>query len=355
MQVFLQDGDDIREAVLWAPDGYWYPIEDGLPCFLVGALRPRHSEFAARHALPVCEANATPTGTSQSVTTKTFSDKWRRFRRYGFEPAHKEFLFDWYCKKFGLADLAALKKFYAGRRRVLEVGPGSGFNTAFIAEAGASEVFALDISDAARTVYENTRDYPAVGVVQADLMAAPFDDESFDLIIADGVLHHTPDTRKAVEALFRKLSPGGTFFFYVYKQMGPVRAFTDRYIRERFTKLTPEECYAACEPLTELARELSRLGSKVTLTKPIEILGIPSGTHNVQRLIYYGIMKCFWNEAFDFETNNMVNFDWYHPHDAWQHTREEVEGWLRALTVENYVFNDANPNGLSVLLAKSAR
>ena len=69
----------------------------------------------------------------------------------------------------------------------------------------------------------------------------------------------------------------------------------------------------------------------ITLTKPIQVLGIPAGTHNVQRLLYYNFVKCFWNEAFDFETNNMINFDWYYPHDAWQHTPAEVECWLRSL------------------------
>ena len=95
-----------------------------------------------------------------------------------------------------------------------------------------------------------------------------------------------------------------------------------------------------------------RLNVKVSLAKPIPILGIPAGVHDVQRLLYYNFLKCFWNDAFDYETNNMINFDWYHPHYAWQHTREEVEGWLRAMDVVEYAFHDANPNGISVLLKK---
>jgi hypothetical protein len=72
----------------------------------------------------------------------------------------------------------------------------------------------------------------------------------------------------------------------------------------------------------------------------------------VQRLVYYNFLKCFWNDAFDYETNNMVNFDWYHPHNAWQHTVDEVACWLDELGVRDYRFNDANPNGISVLLVK---
>ena len=134
--------------------------------------------------------------------------------------------------------------------------------------------------------------------------------------------------------------------------MGPARQFCDRHIREHFTQMTPDECYAACESLTELGRELSRIQAKITLEKPIPILGIPAGTHDVQRLLYYNFLKCFWNDAFDYETNNMVNFDWYHPHSALQHSEEEVAGWLSELGVAEFTFHPANPNGNSVMLRK---
>jgi SAM-dependent methyltransferase len=354
LEIFVEEGDHISEGVLRAPGGQWFPILHGVPSFLAGVLQQDLSEFALHHNLPHQTTTARPAAVEQAKTNKTFSDKWRRFQSYGLEPQHEEFLFGWYCKKFGLSTRSDLNAFYAKRKRVLECGPGSGFNTKFIAENCPGEVFALDISEAAFTTFDNTRHLPNCTVVQADLMEAPFADSSFDFIIADGVLHHTPDTRAAVEALYRKLSPGGQFFFYVYKKMGPVRQFADAHIRGDFMMKSTEDCYAACEGLTEFGRELSRLNVKVTLDKPIPVLGIPAGTHDVQRLIYYNFVKCFWNEAFDYETNNMVNFDWYHPHNAWQHTQDEVEGWLMDLGVKDWQFNDANPNGLSVLATKPA-
>jgi SAM-dependent methyltransferase len=353
-ETFSVEGEQIIEGILRTADqSVWYPIMRGVPSFLPGSMQIELSDFCARHDLQapssiVMRANSS----EQAKTSRTFSDKWRRFKQYGLGPHHKEFLFDWYCKKLDVPGLDALKAFYARKRRVLEVGPGSGFNTRFIAENCPGEVFALDVSDAAFTTFENTREFENCCVVQADLMDAPFPDASFDFVIADGVLHHTPDTRAAVEALYEKVAPGGQFFFYVYRRMGAARAFTDNHIRENFMPLSPEDCYAACEGITELGRELSRLNVTITLEKPIPVLGIPAGTHNVQRLLYYNFLKCFWNDAFDYKTNNMVNFDWYHPHNAWQHTEDEVEGWLKELGVGNYKFNDANPNGISVLLTK---
>jgi SAM-dependent methyltransferase len=357
LKPFKREGSQIVEGILYdaGDPATWYPILDGVPCFLTGPLQPDLSGFCERNNLAPPSVMAPGSkAIEQTKTNVTFSDKWTRFKRYGFADSHKQFLFTWYCKKLGLEDVDGLKAFYSRKSRILEVGPGSGFNTRFIAENCPGKVFALDISDAAFTTFENTREIENCCVVQADLMDAPFADETFDFIIADGVLHHTPDTRAGVQALYRKLAPGGQFFFYVYRKMGAARLFTDNHIRENFMPLSPEDCYAACEGITELGRELSRLNATVTLEKPIPVLGIPAGTHNVQRLLYYNFLKCFWNEAFDYETNNMVNFDWYHPHNAWQHTDAEVEGWLKDLGVETYSFNDANPNGISLLLTKPA-
>ena len=352
VESFKSEGDQIIDGVLRTGDGRWVPIIEGVPSFLTGVLQQDLSDFAKRHNLSYQTTTAREDAAEQAKTNETFSDKWTRFKNYGLDPQHQEFLYGWYCKKFGLANVDELKAFHAKRKRILECGPGSGFNSRFMAEQCAGEVFALDISAAAFTTFGNTRHLPNCTVVQADLMEAPFADGSFDFIIADGVLHHTPDTRAAVEALYRKLMPGGQFFFYVYKKMGAARVFADEHIRNNFMAMSPDDCYAACEGLTELGRELSRLNAKITLEKPIPVLGIPAGTHDVQRLIYYNFVKCFWNEAFDYETNNMVNFDWYHPHNAWQHTQDEVEGWLRDLGAKEWQVNDANPNGISVLVTK---
>lgn len=356
LEVFDSDGDQVMDGLLRQSDGYWYPIVRGVPCFLRGVLRPDFSVFQAAHRLaPVPDQrDHRSDAADQLKTNTTFSDKWRRFKRYGLEAGHGEFLFGWYCQKLGVPDVEALKAFYRSRHLILEVGPGSGFNTQFMASHCPGTVVAVDVSEAAFTTFENTRHLPNCHVVQADLMEAPVPDESFDLVIADGVLHHTPDTRSAVEALFRKVRPGGEFFFYVYRKMGAARQFSDEYIRSAFKTLDPEACYAACEGLTELGRELSRLDARIRLENGVPVLGIPPGEHDVQRLLYYNFVKCFWNEAFDFETNNMVNFDWYHPHNAWQHTEEEVAGWLEALGVREYRFNPANPNGISVLLRRPA-
>ncbi len=353
LDVFVEDGNHIIEGVIKAHSGELYPIIGGVPCFLTGVMKPDFTNFANKYGLEwPNDGPANDAAGEQVKTNETFSDKWRRFKNYGFEPAHQEFLYGWYCKKFNLNSVDEIKDFYASKSRVLEVGPGSGFNTKFISQHTNGEVFALDVSEAADTTFENTKNVTNCNVVKADLMSAPFAENYFDFIIADGVLHHTPNTRDAVRALYSLVKPGGQFFFYIYRKMGPSRLFADAHIRESFGKMTPEECYEACEGITDLGRELSKINATIKLDKPIPVLGIPAGEHNVQRLLYYNFLKCFWNDAFDYETNNMVNFDWYHPHNAWQHTDDEVRVWLDELGVKEFSFNDSNPNGISVLLTK---
>ena len=42
-----------------------------------------------------------------------------------------------------------------------------------------------------------------------NLFKTPFREESFDVVISNGVLHHTGDARGGFDALLHKLKPGG--------------------------------------------------------------------------------------------------------------------------------------------------
>jgi SAM-dependent methyltransferase len=44
----------------------------------------------------------------------------------------------------------------------------------------------------------------------------PFSDDSFDLVFSLGVLHHIPDTGRAMKNCVAKVKPGGYFLVYLY-------------------------------------------------------------------------------------------------------------------------------------------
>jgi len=50
----------------------------------------------------------------------------------------------------------------------------------------------------------------------ADAENLPFEDDSFDLVYSWGVLHHTPDTKRAFREVFRVLKPGGVVKAMIY-------------------------------------------------------------------------------------------------------------------------------------------
>jgi ubiquinone/menaquinone biosynthesis C-methylase UbiE len=104
-------------------------------------------------------------------------------------------------------------------KRVLEVGVGLGSDFVRFARAGAV-VAGIDLTDAAaRAVQQRLTLEGLEGDVRAaDAEALPFPDGTFDLVYSWGVLHHTPDTRRAVEEVRRVIAPGGEARIMLYSR-----------------------------------------------------------------------------------------------------------------------------------------
>jgi len=101
--------------------------------------------------------------------------------------------------------------------RVLEIGCGCGSEAELFACAGAHYT-AIDLTEAAVTI--TRRRFQLLGLeghfVQGDAENLPFPDGSFDLVYSHGVLHHTPDTPRAIREVHRVLSRGGRAVVMLY-------------------------------------------------------------------------------------------------------------------------------------------
>jgi SAM-dependent methyltransferase len=75
-------------------------------------------------------------------------------------------------------------------------------------------VVAVDIGRSIDTARRNLP--PEVLTIQADAERLPFPRESFDFVMSIGVLHHLPDTERALEGLVSYVRPGGHFHVYLY-------------------------------------------------------------------------------------------------------------------------------------------
>jgi SAM-dependent methyltransferase len=110
------------------------------------------------------------------------------------------------------------QEFFRGKT-VLEGGCGKGRHTALAAEFGASDVVAIDLSEAAEVAYANTGQHPAVHIVQADLNHPPVR-QAFDYAFSVGVLHHLPEPERGFQALVSRIKPGGHISAWVYGREG---------------------------------------------------------------------------------------------------------------------------------------
>jgi 2-polyprenyl-3-methyl-5-hydroxy-6-metoxy-1,4-benzoquinol methylase/uncharacterized protein YbaR (Trm112 family) len=155
-------------------------------------------------------------------------------------PGVPEFSFSWQWNEHAYDDLTwelrlaeRVKLFYrytglsaaaAANVSLLDAGCGNGTLSAELALQGF-EVVALDFSDGAVRGYEYqlfqsriTEEAVArLSYVQGDLQAPPFANGHFDLIYSDGVLHHTPDTKRTFMALAPKVKVGGRLFIWLYR------------------------------------------------------------------------------------------------------------------------------------------
>ena len=151
-----------------------------------------------------------PEGTIESAQARTHADAEPGSAKfYELVEAHR------YTKEWHIP--AAANFAGANGLKVLEIGCGLGTDGAQFAAAGA-EYTGVDLTEAA---VELARQRFAIsglrGTFQiADAENLEFDSDTFDLVYSHGVLHRTPDTRRAVNEVWRVLRPGGRAVIMLY-------------------------------------------------------------------------------------------------------------------------------------------
>lgn len=101
--------------------------------------------------------------------------------------------------------------------RVLEIGVGLGADHERLAAAGA-DLYGIDLTERA---VEHTRQRLALRNLSSKLNVGDaedlrFPDAFFDVVYSWGVLHHTPNTQKAISEVHRVLKPGGIARIMLY-------------------------------------------------------------------------------------------------------------------------------------------
>ena len=292
---------------------------------------------------------------SQDQTSDTFGFKWQK--RDTFENGVSSFLANWLVEKYGDITQWDLFKSEPGDGPlpiVLDAGCGAGVSgLAFFAPVfDRINYLGADVSVAVDTAAARASERGAdAAIVQADLMKLPLPPDCVDFVFSEGVLHHTDDTQRALAAVTRHLKPGGHILFYVYRRKGPIREFTDDYIRDKLKPLSPEQGWEAMMPLTKLGQALGQLDVEIDVPERIDLLDIPAGPINLQRLVYWHVFKAFYRQDMTLDEMNHINFDWYAPVNAHRQSIEEVRDWCAglSLSIEREVVEDA---GITIIAKK---
>ena len=191
-------------------------------------------------------------------------------------------------------------------RLVLDAGCGMG-RFSDVASRWGGTVVAVDLSGAVDAAHRNLGHRENVHIVQADIFHPPFADATFDAVFSIGVLHHTPNTRRAFERLTRLVKPGGVIAIWLYSGYGSAKWTVSDLLR-RWTWRLPRRTLHALAHVAVPKYYVDRLPA----IGPISRVLLPVSPHP----------RADWRV--------LDTFDWYSPRYQWKHTYEEVFPWFEA-------------------------
>jgi SAM-dependent methyltransferase/uncharacterized protein YbaR (Trm112 family) len=281
LEVFKLEGDEIVEGALHSSHGLAYPIHGGVPSFV-----------------------------STEEYTSAFGYEWNRHARIYFDGKDQHRV---HSTSSQLVRKLGLSPEIVRGGIVMDVGCGTGANAATISEWGAREVFCVDLSSAVVAAFANTRRLKNVHVIQADLFRLPFAPNQFSTIFSIGVLHHTPETKKAFFALLPFLRNKGLVAIWVYQDCGGIQQRLSDKLRTITTKIKPKIIYGVCW-----------LAVPAYYLYKIPLLG---------KLLFHFLppvsKEPYWEDRI------LDTFDWYSPRYQWKHTYPQVYKWFKEADLED--------------------
>jgi SAM-dependent methyltransferase len=186
-------------------------------------------------------------------------------------------------------------------RLVLDAGCGGGRYGQVAGSAGA-HVIGIDLSAAVVKAAKVCARLRHVLILQADLLDLPLAEGAFDLVYSIGVLHHTPNPRRAFAEIARRVKPGGRLAVWLYRRNTPPQEWLNLGLRSVTNRLPARVLEGLCVGLGALGSVpvLNR-----TLNKVANFSAHPDWTLRV-----------------------CDNFDWYAPRYQSHHSLEELKRWF---------------------------
>lgn len=212
---------NIKEGLIYCSCGAVYPVTEDVPRMILDALN-EYPHFYFIHKKEIDSkigkwfTDMIPREIKK--TQKSFSQQWLMFdyssdRTWARTPEQRK---DEVLVHFDTKASAFKEKL------LLDAGCGNGIESAVITSLGA-EVIGFDLS----TSIERANKYAIkfrkensapLHYVQSDLMKLPFAHSTFDFVSSSGVLHHTPNTKKAFNSIAPLCKKGGMLWIWLYQR-----------------------------------------------------------------------------------------------------------------------------------------
>lgn len=297
LEVFGEDSE-IREGILRCNCGSLYPIVNYIPRMLKNALS-FHPDFISTHerrlgSVAISKEDMERYERLYRQTKERFEFQWKTWGKeekiYGRtkEEEKRDYFNVYKCKQES-------EGYFKGKL-VLEGGCGHGRYVQMMAELGA-EVIGVDLGEGVEVAHGRVSKHQNAHIVQADILALPFREGQFDYVYSLGVIHHTPDTRRAFSCLASLVRNGGLMKIWVYPKEAAWWEISQPAIRSITTRLPPKLLYYLAYPAVPL----------------LYFVRTYSGTTPA---------KNSWRECVQ------CIYDWYSPEYQTHHTEEEVAGWF---------------------------
>ena len=140
---------------------------------------------------------------------ESFGDEWTKFHDFSDETINniaQEY--------FDIIDENIVNR----NTYAIDLGCGTGRWTKYLSDK-AGFIEAVDPSNAIYAADELLGKIANVRLTKASIENIPFADEIFDFAMSVGVLHHIPDTGKAMMDCVKKVKKGGYFYCYLYHNL----------------------------------------------------------------------------------------------------------------------------------------
>ncbi len=162
--------------------------------------------------------------------TESFGFQWNKFVKTQIDQDEKNISKERFFIEtgWGREDLTG--------KNILEVGSGAGRFSSVILQHTQANLYSVDYSNAVEANFKNNPGYgDRFNLYQASIYDMPFAPAQFDKVVCLGVLQHTPNFEKSIEALCSMVKPGGELVIDFYPIKNAFTKICAKYILRPYT------------------------------------------------------------------------------------------------------------------------